>query len=156
MSIKILESLNSSEIKEFKAEIVTKRSIGNILFEIKEISSDMTLEEFEDLTELLDLFVSQMGHVGLGDHWKQIHQAAGLWNLNDALIGDLSTDRKNGAKSARICNSGRVTMRFDRTTGAGSITIKYAKFGTDANTTWGNGTKKSGNAYQLSSLQLFA
>ncbi|ACC81822.1 EndoU domain-containing protein [Nostoc punctiforme] len=66
-----------------------------------------------------------------------VNLSTGLWNLNDALIGDLSTDRKNGAKSARIRNSGRVTMRFDRTTGAGSITIKYAKFGTDANTTWG-------------------
>lgn len=66
-----------------------------------------------------------------------VNLSTGLWNLNDALIGDLSTDRKNGANSARIRNSGRVTMRFDRTTGAGSITIKHAKFGTDANTTWG-------------------
>ncbi|MBD2166272.1 EndoU domain-containing protein [Calothrix membranacea FACHB-236] len=61
----------------------------------------------------------------------------GSWNLNDALIGDLSTDRKNGTKSARIRNSGKVSMRFDRTTGAGTITIQHAKFGSDTNTTWG-------------------
>lgn len=66
-----------------------------------------------------------------------VNLSTGLWNLNDALIGDLSTDRKTGARSARIRNSGRVTMRFDRTTGAGSITIKHAKFGSDAGTTWG-------------------
>ncbi|MBE9008116.1 EndoU domain-containing protein [Fortiea sp. LEGE XX443] len=66
-----------------------------------------------------------------------VNLSTGLWNLNDALIGDLSTDRKSGLRSARIRNSGRVSMRFDRTTGAGSITIKHAKFGTDANTTWG-------------------
>lgn len=53
------------------------------------------------------------------------------------MIGDLSNDRKSGAKSARIRNNGKVSMRFDRTTGAGSITIKYAKFGNDANTSWG-------------------
>lgn len=66
-----------------------------------------------------------------------VNLSTGLWNFNDALIGDLSTDAKNGTKSARIRNNGRVSMRFDRTTGAGSITIKHAKFGSDAGTSWG-------------------
>ncbi|MGH7999781.1 MAG: EndoU domain-containing protein, partial [Brasilonema sp.] len=39
-------------------------------------------------------------------------------------------------QSARIRNNGKVTMKFDRTTGAGTVTIKHAKFGSDANTTW--------------------
>ncbi|MDF2387139.1 EndoU domain-containing protein [Nostoc ellipsosporum NOK] len=60
--------------------------------------------------------------------------STGVWNLNDALIGNLSTDAKNGTQSARIRNSGKVTMKFDRTSGAGTVTIKYAKFGSDANT----------------------
>nr|WP_322715141.1 hypothetical protein [Nostoc sp. ChiSLP03a]MDZ8216456.1 hypothetical protein [Nostoc sp. ChiSLP03a] len=94
MSIKILESLNSSEIKEFKAEILTKRSRGNILFEIKQISSDMTLEESEDLTGLLDLFVSQMGHIGLGGHWKEIYQAAAQKILALVLTKDLAYSSK--------------------------------------------------------------
>jgi len=66
-----------------------------------------------------------------------VNLSTGVWNLNDALIGDLSTDRKSGLRSVRIRNSGRVSMTFNRITGAGSITIKHAKFGTDANTTWG-------------------
>ena len=61
----------------------------------------------------------------------------GLWNFNDALIGNLTTDVKNGTQSARIRNSGRLSMLFDRTTGAGTITVRHAKFGSDGNTTWG-------------------
>ena len=60
------------------------------------------------------------GNVALG---------TGSWNLNDALIGTLSTDVKTGAQSARIRNSGHVTMLFDRTTGAGTVTIHHASFG---------------------------
>ncbi|MCF4968374.1 EndoU domain-containing protein [Nostoc sp. CMAA1605] len=63
--------------------------------------------------------------------------STGVWNLSDALIGNLSTDAKTGIQSARIRNSGRITMKFNRTTGAGTITIKHAKFGSDANTNWG-------------------
>ncbi|BAY34773.1 hypothetical protein NIES2107_66800 [Nostoc carneum NIES-2107] len=66
-----------------------------------------------------------------------VNLSTGLWNLNDALIGDLSTDAKNGTQSARIRNSGKVSMKFDRSTGAGTITIKHAKFGSDSSTTWG-------------------
>src|SRR5215471_10076394 len=33
--------------------------------------------------------------------------ATGVWTFNDALLGDLSTDRKNGTKSARVRNSGK-------------------------------------------------
>ncbi|GAB1543598.1 hypothetical protein NUACC21_62730 [Scytonema sp. NUACC21] len=65
-----------------------------------------------------------------------VNLSTGLWNLNDALIGNLSTDARNGSQSARIRNNGRVTMKFDRTTGAGTITIQHAKFGSDASTTW--------------------
>jgi endonuclease G len=60
----------------------------------------------------------------------------GTWNLNDALLGTLSSDVKTGAQSARIRNAGHVTMRFDRTTGAGTVTIHHATFGTDASGTW--------------------
>src|SRR3954469_16025620 len=45
----------------------------------------------------------------------------GTWTFDDALIGDLSSDIKTGAHAARIRNSGRVTMKFDRTTGAGMV-----------------------------------
>jgi endonuclease G len=61
----------------------------------------------------------------------------GTWTLNDALIGDLSSDIKTGAHAARIRNSGTVTMKFDRTTGAGTVTIHHASFGSDASSAWG-------------------
>ncbi len=60
----------------------------------------------------------------------------GVWNLNDALIGNTATDRKAGLQSARVRNSGKLTMKFDRTTGAGTVTIKHAKYGTDGTGTW--------------------
>jgi endonuclease G, mitochondrial len=61
---------------------------------------------------------------------------SGTWTMDDALIGNLSTDVKTGTKSARIRNSGRITMGFDRTTGAGTVTLHHASFGSDASSTW--------------------
>ena len=59
----------------------------------------------------------------------------GSWFMDDALIGNLSTDRKTGAFSARIRNSGRVRMNFNKT-GAGTVSIQHAVFGTDGSSTW--------------------
>src|SRR4051812_48276265 len=61
---------------------------------------------------------------------------SGTWNLDEALIGTLSTDVKTGAQAARIRNSGRITMRFVRTAGAGTLTLHHASFGSDASGTW--------------------
>jgi hypothetical protein len=60
----------------------------------------------------------------------------GVWNLNDALLGNSTSDKKNGTQSARVRNSGKLTMKFNRTAGAGTVTIAHAKYGTDANSTW--------------------
>jgi Bacterial EndoU nuclease len=60
----------------------------------------------------------------------------GLWNLNEALIGGDTNDRKVGTKAARVRNSGKVSMKFNRTTGVGIVSIKHAKYGNDGNTTW--------------------
>ncbi|MGC4100030.1 hypothetical protein [Ferruginibacter sp.] len=60
----------------------------------------------------------------------------GVWNLNDALIGNTSSDKKNGAQSARVRNSGKLTMKFNLTNGAATVTVLHAKYGTDANSTW--------------------
>ena len=61
----------------------------------------------------------------------------GVWNMNDALIGTSTSDIKNGTASARVRNSGAITMKFNRTTGASTVTIKHAVYGSDAATTWG-------------------
>lgn len=60
----------------------------------------------------------------------------GSWNLDNALLGTSSSDRKNGAKSVRIQNSGIITMNFDVTDGASIVTVNYAKYGTDGNSTF--------------------
>ena len=59
----------------------------------------------------------------------------GSWFMDDALIGNLSTDRKTGAFSARMRNTGRVRMNFNKT-GAGTVSIQHAVFGTDGPSTW--------------------
>src|ERR1700742_5083968 len=61
--------------------------------------------------------------------------STGVWDLNDALIGNLSTDHKDGTQCARIRNSGTITMEFDLT-GASSVTVAHAVFGTDGSSTW--------------------
>jgi endonuclease G len=62
--------------------------------------------------------------------------STGSWYFNDALIGNLSTDRKNGTKSARIRNTGKLTMQFDKTSGAGTVSVNHAIFGSDGSSTW--------------------
>ena len=62
--------------------------------------------------------------------------SSGSWNFNDALIGNLDTDRKSGSQSARIRNSGSLTMNFDATGGVTSVTVKHAVFGSDGSSTW--------------------
>ncbi len=59
--------------------------------------------------------------------------ASGSWNLSDALIGATGADVTDGAKAVRVRNSGTVTMSFDRTAGAGTVSVKHASYGSDAN-----------------------
>ncbi|OJW82203.1 MAG: endonuclease [Bacteroidetes bacterium 46-16] len=61
---------------------------------------------------------------------------SGTWTLDDALIGSLANDRKNGSKSVRIQNTGIVSMQFDVTNGASQVTIAHGVYGSDASSTW--------------------
>ena len=60
---------------------------------------------------------------------------SGSWNLNDALTGNLSTDRKTGTYSARVQNTGKITMNFN-VASAGTVSVKHAIFSSDASSTW--------------------
>jgi endonuclease G, mitochondrial len=60
---------------------------------------------------------------------------SGSWNLSDALTGNLANDRKVGSYSARVQNTGRIKMNFN-VASAGTVSVKHAKYGTDANSTW--------------------
>ncbi|MBL4674614.1 MAG: DNA/RNA non-specific endonuclease, partial [Mucilaginibacter sp.] len=59
------------------------------------------------------------------------------WNLYDALIGNLAADQRVGSWSARVRNTGKITMLYDVTTGISSVTIKHATYSGDAASTWG-------------------
>ena len=62
--------------------------------------------------------------------------STGSWTLSDALLGNLSNDRKNGATSVRMRNTGYAQMNFDLSGGASTVTVKHAKYGSDGNSTW--------------------
>ena len=59
----------------------------------------------------------------------------GVWNFNDVLIGNSASDVFNGTKSARMRN-GKLTMKFNLTSGAGTVTVQHAMFGIDATSRW--------------------
>jgi endonuclease G len=61
--------------------------------------------------------------------------STGWWFFDDALVGNLSTDRKTGAASARIRNTGAISSDFDFTS-ASTVTVQHAVFGTDGASTW--------------------
>ncbi|MBU6119557.1 hydrolase [Hymenobacter siberiensis] len=61
---------------------------------------------------------------------------SGSWTLNDALIGNTTSDAHTGTWSARVRNSGMLSMNFDLTGGAGVVTVGHALYGTDASGTW--------------------
>ncbi|HEX8733999.1 MAG TPA: DNA/RNA non-specific endonuclease [Pyrinomonadaceae bacterium] len=61
--------------------------------------------------------------------------SSGSWYLDDALIGNLSGDAKLGAYSARVRNTGKVSMNFN-VSNAGTIAVSHALYGTDASSSW--------------------
>ncbi len=60
--------------------------------------------------------------------------STGSWNFNDALIGSLATDVKDGNQSVRL-RTGDIAMNFD-INGLTQVIIKHAKYGSDAASTW--------------------
>ena len=62
--------------------------------------------------------------------------SSGSWDMNDALIGTSSSDRKSGSKSVRIRNTGKLGMNFNVSSGASTVTIKHAVYGSDGSSQW--------------------
>jgi endonuclease G len=65
-----------------------------------------------------------------------VNFTTGSWSLSDALIGTSSNDRKSGTKSIRIQNTGILSMNFNISTGVSAISFNYAKYSTEANSTF--------------------
>ncbi len=60
---------------------------------------------------------------------------SGSWYFDEALTGNSSSDRKTGAYSARVRNTGKVRMNFNAAS-AGTVTIQHAIYGSDGTSTW--------------------
>ncbi|MBW6497562.1 MAG: T9SS type A sorting domain-containing protein [Bacteroidales bacterium] len=57
-----------------------------------------------------------------------VELASGPWMLNDALLGTLAGDKKNGLKSVRIRN-GFIAMEFDHPGGLSEVSFYAANYG---------------------------
>lgn len=88
--------------------------------------------------------------------------ATGSWSLNDALIGNTTSDRKTGLQSVRVRNTGIIGMNFNLTTGASAVNITHAVYGSDGASTWelwvsansGSSYSKVGSTITTSSTSL--
>ncbi|WP_243644440.1 Ig domain protein group 2 domain protein [Paenibacillus pinisoli] len=92
-------------------------------FEIVPMPSEVLLETFENGVK---------GAYAAG----AITLDSGSWTFDNALIGDLVTDQKIGAKSARLRAAGSIAMNFDLTGGVKSVKVQHANFGSDSGATW--------------------
>jgi endonuclease G len=119
LSLALLFSACKKEIHEQPAQQSEIASAVNAHV----VNSTMLLEDFE--TGSKTAYAAANVTIGTGS-----------WFFDDALLGTSTSDRKNGTQSVRIRNTGSITMNFDYTSGASTITVKHALFGTDASSTW--------------------
>ena len=62
--------------------------------------------------------------------------STGKWSFNNAVIGNTAADHKNGAKSARIRESGKLTMNFDIVNGVYRVAVSSAVYNSDGPSSW--------------------
>ncbi|MCF8451168.1 MAG: DNA/RNA non-specific endonuclease [Taibaiella sp.] len=63
--------------------------------------------------------------------------STGIWGFDDALLGSSESDKKVGAQSVRMINSGKLTMLFNVTDGISKVSILHGIYGSDASANWG-------------------
>ncbi len=97
------------------------------VFAISFQSEAQYLVNFEGETELKPSYAS--GTVNL----------SGLdWDMTEALIGNSDSDWKNGLKSARLRGYATTTMTMlaDKSSGIGTLSFYYRRYGTDSQVDW--------------------
>jgi len=62
--------------------------------------------------------------------------STGTWQLTDAVLGNSAADHKNGTQAVRLQQNGSLTMKFFLPTGAATVTVQHAVYGTDASSSW--------------------
>jgi len=92
------------------------------------VSSTLTGDETTTGPDLVEgLESGSKGSYTTGD----VTLSSGSWSFNDALIGSLANDKKNGTQSARLQASGYIEMNFDYVGGVGTLSYNYASYGSD-------------------------
>jgi hypothetical protein len=86
----ISEVANSLEIAELRAEILSKRNIGEVLYDIKQLIPDHSREIADNQTACIDLFITQLGYSPLGSRWKPVNQTAAKKILTLIMTKDLA------------------------------------------------------------------
>lgn len=61
---------------------------------------------------------------------------SGLWTLDEAVIGSAENDQRNGEKSVRMRENGRLSMQFDVPTGIAQVRLKHGVYATDQPSAW--------------------
>src|ERR1700704_376274 len=115
-------------MKKPKLASVTKMvlAFGSVLFVLTIALTTATMAPLNEGFEAGGKTAYAAANVTLG---------TGSWYMDDALTGNLSTDRKTGSWSARVRNSGLVHMNFNKS-GAGPVLIQHAVFSSDGSSTW--------------------
>lgn len=62
----------------------------------------------------------------------EVQLNSGSWIFNDALIGNLAGDAKNGLNAVRLRNNGYIYSNFKTSATIKYVSLKYAKYGDDA------------------------
>jgi endonuclease G len=105
----------------------TLLAVGSVLFVLTMAFTTATMQtSFNEGFEAGGKTAYAAGNVALG---------TGSWYMDDALTGNLSTDKKTGSFSARVRNVGLMHMNFNKT-GAGTVSIQHAEYGSDGSSTW--------------------
>jgi endonuclease G len=105
----------------------TLLAVGSLLFVLTMAFTTATMQaSFNEGFEAGGKTAYAAGNVALG---------TGSWYMDDVLTGNLSTDKKIGSFSARVRNTGLMHMNFNKT-GAGTVTIQHAEYGSDGSSTW--------------------
>jgi len=70
------------------------------------------------------------------DPTGRVALSTGSWILTDAVLGRSEADHKNGVQAVRIQQSGKLTMDFFLPSGAATVTVQHAVYGTDGSSSW--------------------
>lgn len=86
----IPEIANYLEITELRAEILSKRNRGEVLYDIKQLIPAHSQEIAENQTACIDLFITQLGYFPLGSRWEAVNQTAAKKILTLIMTKDLA------------------------------------------------------------------